>query len=327
MRVLLRLFLFLMLLVLGAGAVSLYSYRTPLAYAGPKTVIVPAGSGVRATLAILHQEGVAPRAELLLLPLLVSTEYKKLKAGEYEFASGMSPAEILAKMIRGEVVVHKITIPEGWNSFQLRDAFVKEPLLTGDLPVIEEGSVLPDTMHFERGEAREKVVARMRAAQEKLLQQLWPARAQNLPFASPQEALILASIVEKETGVSDERAMVAGVFINRLRKGMMLQTDPSVAYGIEVQQNGALLGRALSRVDLAHDTAYNTYTRAGLPPTPICNPGKASIEAVLNPAATDALYFVATGSGGHHFAATLKEHNANVAAYRRALKEAAAQKK
>lgn len=312
----------MVLLVLGAGALSMYAYRTPLSYAAPKTVVIPAGSGARALLNTLHAEGVTPPSELMLLPLLVTSDYKKLKAGEYEFAAGMSPAEIVAKIIRGEVVVHKITIPEGWNRFQVREALMNEPLLTGEVPEFAEGSLLPDTMHYARGETRASVIKRMQEAQAKLLQQAWLARAQNLPLASPQEALILASIIEKETGVADERAMVSGVFTNRLKKGMLLQTDPSVVYGIEVQQNGTPMGRPLSRADLQRDTMYNTYTRAGLTPTPICNPGKASIEAALNPAATDALYFVATGSGGHRFAATLKEHDANVAAYRKAMREA-----
>lgn len=325
MRMLLRLIKVGLLLGVLTLGYSFYEYHAPQALADPKTVVIAPRTGTRVILSQLNAEGLLPRPLVILPAMLVSARGKSLKAGEYEFAGGMTPAEIIAKIIRGEVVVHKVTIPEGWTSYQARAALMAEPLLTGELPAtIPEGSLMPDTVLFQRGEARANVVKRMQEAQTKMLTMLWASRAQDLPYTTPQEALIMASIVERETGVSDERAMVAGVFINRLRKGMLLQTDPSVIYGIEQQQGGKPMGRPLSRADLARDTPYNTYTRLGLPPTPICNPGRKSLEAALNPAATDALYFVATGTGGHRFAATLKEHEANVKGYREVRRAQAA---
>ena len=185
-----------------------------------------------------------------------------------------------------------------------------------------EGSMLPQTYHYIYGDTRDDVIARMQAAMNKALDDAWNKRAEGLPLKNKEEALVLASIVEKETGVAEERARVAAVFVNRLRIGMRLQTDPSVIYGIE-QQLGDAMNRPLTRADLETPTAYNTYVIDGLPPTPIANPGISAIEAALHPAQTDELYFVATGNGGHNFAKTLEEHNANVAVYRAALASAA----
>ncbi len=313
--------LVVVLLVAAYTGYGFYAWRHPLNGAA-QTIIIPPHTGARGAVALLSGQGLVPPLGVMALPLLLSGDLEKMKAGEYEFAANTAPADIIAKIARGEIVIHKITIPEGWNSYQVRDALLKEPLLTGTLPQLPEGSLLPDTLRFDRGEARSAVVARMQKAQGELMQKLWPTHDTASPITTPQQALILASLVEKETGVDAERGQVAGVFVNRLRLGMMLQTDPSVAYGIEVAQGGATLGRALTRNDLLADTAYNTYTRVGLPPTPICNPGKAAIEAALHPAATDALYFVATGTGGHHFAATLAEHEKNVEAYRAVVKAA-----
>ena len=282
-------------------------------------VIAPRTGAVR-TLSQLHAAGLVPPMIVTALPVVMSHQYSALKAGEYHFEPGLTPAQIIAQIARGDVVIHKITIPEGWNMYQLRAALMAEPLLTGELPPhVAEGSALPDTMHFTRGEARSIVLERMHKAQTEMLAKLWSTREANLPIATPAEAVTLASIVEKETGLASERPLVAGVFINRLRQGIMLQSDPTVVYGIEAKQNGAPMGRPLSRADLMTDTPYNSYTRPGLPPTPICNPGKAAIEAVLHPAVTDALYFVATGTGGHFFAPTLAEHERNVAAYHAAM--------
>lgn len=324
MRRIRRFVIIVLLLGLAAGGFSFMRYHQTSTTAETKTVLIPPGTGVRALVAQLHAEGLTPAFPTIALPLLLSADYKSLKAGEYEFSTAMAPADIIRKIARGEVVIHKITIPEGWNSYQLRAALEKEPLLEGNLPAtIPEGSVLPDTVHFSRGESRANVLARMQKAQAEVLQQLWATRQPNLPIATPQQALILASVVEKETGVNDERSLVAGVFVNRLRMGMKLQSDPTVVYGIEAAQGGTPMGRSLTHNDLQRDTPHNTYTREGLPPTPICNPGRAALEAVLNPTATEALYFVATGNGGHRFATTLKEHEANINAYRAALREAA----
>lgn len=327
MRKLLLLFLLIAMLAGAYASYSFYSYMKPISTT-PQTVIIPSHTGAQAVIAQLHEQGLVPPLEAIAIPLFLSGNVPALKAGEYEFEAGMSPASIIAKIAKGEVVIHKVTIPEGWNVREVRAALMNEPLLTGELPEqIAEGSVMPDTIHFSRGETRANVLAKLQKAQSELLEKLWPSRIDNLPITTPQEALILASIVEKETGVVDERPMVAGVFTNRLRQGMMLQSDPTVVYGVEKAHGGAPMGRPLSKADLATDTPYNTYTRTGLTPTPICNPGKAAIEAVLSPAATDALYFVATGNGGHNFAATLKEHEANVAAYRKAMSSASDPKK
>ncbi len=302
------------------GSYSFYRYYQPNDLP-TQTLIIPPGTGSRGAVALLKVQGLVPSLPEMIVPLVLSGHLHALKAGEYEFAGGSSPAQVIAKIARGEIVVHKVTIPEGWTSYQIKTALMAEPLLTGEVGQLPEGSILPDTIHFQRGEARAAVIARMQKAQQELLAKLWATRTVDAMIATPEQALILASIVERETGVDAERGPVAGVFINRLHEGMYLQTDPTVIYGLEQLQGGAPLGRLLTHADLERDTIYNTYTRPGLPPAPICHPGKASIEAALRPAATDALYFVATGSGGHRFAATLKEHEANVAAYRAVMKE------
>lgn len=324
MRLVLYSVLLLALVLLGFTCYSTYAYRTPRDYA-EQTILIPPGTGARGVVAQLHTAGLVPPLPVMAIPLLASQQHTALKAGEYFFRTGMSPAQMIATIARGDVVVHKLTIPEGWNSVAVRAALMNESLLAGDLPpVIAEGSVLPDTVHFTRGEARSNVLTRMQLAQQVLLAQLWNTRDPAIPITTPEEAVILASVVEKETGVAGERAQIAGVFTNRLRLGMKLQSDPTVVYGIELAQGGAPMGRALTRADLQRDTPHNSYTRAGLPPTPICNPGRAALAAVMRPAATDALYFVATGQGGHHFSATLDGHNQNVASYRQVINPVAA---
>lgn len=318
MRFVLWMLLSLLLLAFLAAGTSVYLYKNTR-NTQAVTIIIEPRTGTRAILTQLHDAGLVPSVPLMVIPVLMTADYHALKAGEYAFAAGMTPAQIIGKIIRGEVVVHKITIPEGWTSYQVREALMKEPLLVGEVPAFAEGSLLPDTMHFRRGETRVNVIKRMQEAQYAWFDSSWDNCHPDLPIKTTQEVLILASIVEKETGELDERAMVAGVFHNRLRLGMPLQSDPTVVYGIEAAQGGKPMGRALSRADLKADTPYNTYTRKGLPPTPISNPGEKAIDAVLMPAKTDALYFVATGTGGHRFAATLKEHNTNVAEYRKVM--------
>lgn len=282
-----------------------------------KTVILVPGTGARGTLEMLHEQGALPAPWKIAIPVFFSRQYRNFKAGEYAFAAGMTPEQILSKIARGEVVVHKITIPEGFTSTQVAFALLQEKLLKGGLPPsMLEGRLFPNTYHFQREETREAVVSRMKQAMDETLARLWAARSPDLPLATPQEALILASIVEKETSVPEERPLVAAVYLNRLKKGMMLQADPTVVYGIDPSGE---LDRSLTLADLNRDTPYNTYTRTGLPPGPICNPGLAAIEAVLHPAETNVLYFVATGDGGHRFAETHAEHQKNVAAYRKAM--------
>lgn len=284
-----------------------------------KTVVIAPGTGAREVLEQLHAVGAIPEPWKIAIPVYLSKQYRNLKAGEYAFTRGMTPEQIMVRMIRGDVVVHKLTIPEGFTSAQIRAALLAEPLLTGEVPErLPEGAYFPDTYHFQRGELRLEVLERMRAAMTRLIESEWPKRAADLPFASMQEALVLASIIEAETPVAAERPLVASVYGNRLRKGMKLQADPTVAYGIDPTN---MKNHTLSLSDLRRDHPYNTYTRPGLPPQPIGNPGAASIRAALNPAATEYLYFVATGDGGHRFATTLAQHNANVAAYRKAMRE------
>lgn len=233
-----------------------------------------------------------------------------VQAGTYKLTPGTPWQDYLQTMQNGQVERHALTIPEGTPSVLVAERLRAEPLLTGDVVVPPEGSVLPETYDFTPGEARAKVLARMQAAMDATVAELWPGRSPRSMVTTPAEAIILASIVEKETGQAAERRQVAGVYSNRLAKGMKLDADPTVIYPIT---KGKPLGRRIRRSELDADTGYNTYLKPGLPKGPIANPGRASIAAVLDPAPTDALFFVADGSGGHVFAATLDEHNANVA--------------
>jgi UPF0755 protein len=317
--------LFVVTLVLGAlvAAAAWVYLQDRFAAPGPlteeKLVLIAPGTGFRAIARQLESEGVIADDRLFLVAAMLTGDAQKAQAGEYRFPAATTGQEVLQKLIGGDVVVRALTIPEGWTVAQVRAALLAEETLTGEVPTeIAEGSLLPETLHFMRGESRMAVVKRMQAAMDAALETLWETRAENLPIHTRAEVLTLASIVERETGVPSERPLIAAVYLNRLRIGMRLQADPTVQYGLELQRGGPL-GRALTRADLATDHPYNTYTRTGLPPGPIANPGRASIAAVLNPVESQALYFVATGNGGHFFARTLKEHNANVARYRRAL--------
>ncbi len=236
-----------------------------------------------------------------------------LRAGEYAVPARASAWDILATIRAGKIVRHLVTIPEGLSSAQVADILNANPVLTGDAPVAPEGSIMPQTYDVERGQDRAEVVQQMRAAQEKLVQQLWAERAPGLPYTTLEQAVAMASIVEKETAVPAERPHVAGVYLNRLAKGMRLESDPTIIYGIT---KGRPLGRSLTHADVVDPTPWNTYVVAGLPPTPIANPGRASIEAALHPVKTNDLYFVADGSGGHVFAETFEQHTRNVARWR-----------
>jgi UPF0755 protein len=237
----------------------------------------------------------------------------RLQAGEYAFPSGSSLAAVLSDIHHGRVVRHFLTIPEGLTSAQAVAILAQAPELTGDVAPPPEGSLLPETYEVARGEARSAVLARMRAARDALLSGLWAGRARGLAYRSPEEAVILASVVEKETALAGERPHVAAVFLNRLKRGMALASDPTVIYGLT---GGAPLGHGLRVSELARTTPYNTYHLAGLPPTPIDNPGRAALEAVFHPTPGDDLYFVADGTGGHVFSASLAQHLKNVAHWR-----------
>lgn len=232
-----------------------------------------------------------------------------IKAGEYRLPKGASLSRILSIIQGTEVLRRFVTVPEGMPSIMVWERLKAQPNLTGDLPVPAEGSLLPDTYTFVNGEGRQAVAGRMQEAMSETLAELWAKRSKDTVARTPQEAIILASIVEKETGKPSERAMVAGLYSNRIRQGIMLQADPTIIYPIT---KGKPLGRRILQSEIQAINDYNTYSMLGLPKGPITNPGKASIEAVLHPARTDALYMVADGTGGHAFASTLEEHNRNV---------------
>ncbi|MEO7178624.1 MAG: endolytic transglycosylase MltG, partial [Allosphingosinicella sp.] len=234
---------------------------------------------------------------------------ESIKAGEYEFPARASHSQVLALLQDAKTLQRMVTVPEGLPSVLVQERLMKAAALTGDVPVPEEGSILPNSYSYQRGEARSAVVRRMQASMARALAQMWPKRSPSTVVKTPEEAVILASIVEKETGKASERRMIAGVYSNRLRQGIKLDADPTVIYPIT---KGRPLGRRINRSELQANNGYNTYAMAGLPAGPIANPGRESIAAVLNPAETRALYFVADGTGGHVFADTLAEHNANV---------------
>jgi UPF0755 protein len=302
------------LLVAFAAGLFLYAGPGPAARSGrATTVVLEPGSGVRKIAAALAQAGTV-RSALAFIAAAKLTPGRTLKAGEYAIPSRASMGRILGMLRRGDVVHHFVTLPEGLTSAQAVAILMAHTELAGPAEVPAEGSLLPETYEVDRGAARAAVLQRMHQAQRRLMDQLWPRRRPDLPLSTPEQAIILASIVEKETGLPEERGRVAAVFVNRLRAGMALASDPTVVYGIS---KGEVLGHGLRQSELSAATPYNTYRFAGLPPTPICNPGKAAIAAVLNPADTKDLYFVADGSGGHVFAATLAEHEKNVARWRR----------
>lgn len=302
--------------VIGGGvAWFLHAYRAPGPLTAPATVVVERGSGLAAIAAQLEAAGVVENRWVFLAGTALEGD-RNLKAGEYAFASGISPADAADLLARGSNVSHKITIPEGLTSVEILALVQAEPLLTGeagDAPA--DGSLLPETYQFIRGDSRTAVIERMRKAMRETVDGLWTRRTNGLPFKSPQEAVTLASIVEKETGVPAERPVVASVFLNRLQASMPLQADPTVIYALT--QGKKPLGRALTRADWKLDSPYNTYLVTGLPPGPIANPGRDALAAVLKPAVTDYYYFVADGSGGHVFARTLEEHNRNVAEWQK----------
>ncbi|MGE5547547.1 MAG: endolytic transglycosylase MltG [Solirubrobacterales bacterium] len=280
----------------------------------PTTVVVPKGAGTQAVGALLEKAGVVDSG--LVLTIGAKLRRVTLKAGEYAFPAHVSPEEAMRLMAEGRTVVHKLTVAEGLTVKQVLDLVREADYLAGDVGTKPaEGSLLPETWHLSRDDARDEVIARMQKSMTQALDGLWASRAQGLPLKTKQEALVLASIVERETALTAERPQVAAVFLNRLSLGMKLQSDPTVIYGLS--DGLGVLDRPLSRADLANPHRWNTYVIDGLPPTPIANPGRASLEAVLHPADSDALYFVADGSGGHVFARSLDDHNRNVANWRK----------
>ena len=300
-------------LAILALLVAAWLYGGPGPARKPTTVILRPGAGVSEIAASLERSGVVGSAAVFMAAAQVSGAAHHLKAGEYAFDAHASLARVIGEIRSGRVVRHMITIPEGLTSEEAVAVLMDSEVLTGAAPVPPEGAILPDTYEVRRGEDRGAVLQRMMDARDNLLRALWAQRRPDLPLRSPEEVMILASIVEKETGLAAERPKVAAVFVNRLRRGIRLQSDPTIIYGLN---RGKPLGRGIKESELATYTPYNTYLIDGLPPTPICNPGRASIAAVLDPPQTDDLYFVADGSGGHVFASTLEEHQKNVEHWR-----------
>jgi len=313
-----RLFSLLVVAILAAVAAVLWfdsEVQAPGPLSEPATLIVPSGTSVAMIAADLERQGVIADSDFMMWRARWRDEAHLLKAGEYVFEPGVSIDDVIDQMVEGKVVAHRVTIPEGLTSLEIIEIINNAELLTGEIVEIPpQGSVLPETYHFERGETRQAVLNRMTTALDLTLAELWLTKAENLPIATPEEAVILASVVEKETGFASERPHIAGVFVNRLNRGMPLQSDPTVIFALT--QGQAPLGRALLRKDWEYDDPYNTYMYPGLPPGPIANPGRDAIAAVLQPLDTKDIYFMADGTGGHAFAETLTEHNRNVQAYR-----------
>lgn len=294
---------------------SVYYGPGPGARQGDTTIVTLAsGSNVDAIGAALRRAGVIRSTDMFKAAVSLTGADRRLRAGEYEIPSRASLSAVIRTLTEGRVVRHFVTLPEGWSSAQAVDILMVEELLTGEIPQVPaEGSLWPETYEITRGESRQSVIRRMQLAADENLARLWAQRAGNLPVRTPEEAVILASIVEKETGLAAERPRVAAVFTNRLRQGMRLESDPTIVYGIT---RGRPLGRGIRLSELRAPTPWNTYVIDGLPPTPIANPGVDALRAVLNPPVTDELFFVADGTGGHAFARTYDEHRANVARWR-----------
>ncbi|CAN7226621.1 endolytic transglycosylase MltG [Bosea sp. LjRoot90] len=300
----------------GGGIVYLDGRsKAPGPLATDRVLIIPKENGVTEIAELLQREGMIEHPWAFKVAAFTSGKAASLKAGEYLFKARASQREILDVIAEGKAVEHSITVPEGLTSEQIIARLQQNDLLTGDvIQVPREGQILPDTYKFQRGSTRQAIVNRMTRDQSRILNEVWAKRPADLPIKTPQELVILASIVEKETGRADERPRVAGVFINRMNRKMKLQSDPTIVYGL-VGGKGTL-GRGITRPEITQATPYNTYVIEGLPPGPIANPGRAALEAVVNHSRTKDLYFVADGSGGHAFAESLEQHNRNVARWR-----------
>ena len=302
----------LVLLAAGGAGWAWHRYRAPGPLVEQALLVIPRG-GTEAIAAALRRAGVIEEPRLFTLATIATRGEGPLRAAEFAFPPGASMAQVLDILRNARPVQRRVTIPEGLTARQIAAILARTEGLTGDLPAFAEGAVLPETYAYQFGDGRAALLRRAEAAMLQALSEAWSSRAEGLPLATPREALVLASIVERETSVAEERPRIAAVFLNRLRAGMPLQSDPTVAYAAA---DGAPLDRPLSRADLDRDHPFNTYRVKGLPPAPIAAPGLAALRAVTRPTASDDLYFVADGSGGHAFARTLDEHNRNVARWR-----------
>ena len=324
-----RFLIFLVTLALLAGGAFAWWLHQPLWQGATALELeVEPGTSPRTVARDVAAAGASVQPDLLYLWFRVSGQDRRIKAGNYEIPAGTTPQSLLQKLVQGEEALKAITFVEGWTFRQMRQAMARDPYLRQDSAALSdaalmeqlgrpgvapEGRFFPDTYTYAKGASDMAVLRRALHAMDRRLETAWAQRSADTPLKTPDEALILASIVEKETGRASDRAEIAGVFTNRLRIGMLLQTDPTVIYGMGAQFDGNLRRR-----DLQTDTPWNTYTRAGLPPTPSAMPGKASLMAAVQPQRTKALYFVAKGDGSSHFSATLEEHNRAVNRYQRA---------
>jgi UPF0755 protein len=318
-------------LALAVGAAAVFWLSSELDRTGPlqepRTIVVRKGEGARDIAQRLEQDGIISSQHIFVAHYVMrqlaswfGAKPLHLKAGDYELAAGMSMRQVAELIGEGKVMLMRLTVPEGYTSQQIVERLRAEPALTGDVAALPpEGSMLPDTYRVPRGATRQSVIEMMQSEQSKFLRSAWAARQPDLPLQSMEEALVLASIVERETGRNDKHADIASVFINRLKRGMPLQSDPTILYGLfGGQVNWA---RPIYKTEIQQKTSHNTYQLKGLPPTPICNPGRAAIQAVLNPSATNYLYFVASGTGSSVFSQTLEEHNVAVANWRKVEKD------
>lgn len=316
---------FVVMLLIAGGAVW---FQQAVNEPGPlkeiRNIVIPAGDSSRMIADRLEQQGAISGQTLFLAQMMSQTAISRvsgrpaqqLKAGEYELSAGMSIREIIEKLSEGRSLLYSVTVPEGLTSHEVVRRLLNDPNLSGAISQVPaEGSLMPETLRVPRNTSRSQVLAMLAREQTKYLEQRWQQRLPDIPLSTKDEALVLASIVEKESGPKDDPARIAGVFINRLRRGMRLQSDPTILYG----KHGPTVqwGDTIYRSDINRKTAYNTYQIDGLPPTPICNPGRRSIEAVMQPAVTNDLFFVANGQGGHVFSETLKDHDRAVREWRK----------
>jgi UPF0755 protein len=311
-------FTVLILIAIAGGilfVVAKQRFEAPGPLEKDKIVNIPPRLGIRDIADLLVTEGVIDHPLTFVVSALLAKTREDLKFGEYQFAKQASVRDVVNTIVDGKVVQHQITIPEGLTSEQIVQRLLETDILSGNIKEIpREGSMLPESYRYARGTSRDQVIQRMQQAQARVVQEVWDRRMPDLPLRSPQQLVVLASIVERETGRADERTRVAAVFVNRLKQRMKLQSDPTIIYGLVGGK--ATLGRPILRSEIEQATPYNTYVIDGLPPGPISNPGRAALEAVANPARTKELYFVADGSGGHAFAETLDQHQRNVARLR-----------
>jgi UPF0755 protein len=310
---------FILVMMIATGVTYFYGKKT-LEAPGPlqedKTVVIPSRAGMTDIADVLQREGVIDNNRWAFIGAVFALKARsELKPGEYAFKEHASLRDVIGTIVEGKVVQHAVTIPEGLTSEQIVARLTDNDIFAGSVREIpREGTLLPETYKFPRGTMRDQVVQRMQAAQKRVVAEIWEHRAPDVPLKSPEQLVTLASIVEKETGRADERSRVAAVFVNRLKQRIKLQSDPTIIYGL-VGGKGTL-GRPIKRSEITQPSPYNTYVIDGLPPGPISNPGRASLEAAANPARTRDLYFVADGSGGHAFTETYDQHQKNVARLR-----------